>query len=158
MRVAVLEVRYACGLELTDHVVVQTSSRLTLSPRLSALLGILEKTERRLAMRVKLDGVAYWVEYKPEGEYVVGARLSLRERWLFKLQLFETPTASQRRLNGRFAHLLSAWALIGACYLILTTKAWDTRAVIETALLCFASATLFVVGHICFSDEHQSAL
>ena len=77
MKVAVLEVRYAGGLDLTDHVVVQKSSRLTLSPRLSALLGILEKSERQISMSVKVDGVSYRVERKQDGEYVVGARLSL---------------------------------------------------------------------------------
>ncbi|WP_250483973.1 hypothetical protein [Caballeronia sp. GaOx3] len=152
MKVAVLEVRYAGGLDLTDHVVVQTSSRLTLSPRLSALLGILEKSERQISMSVKVDGVSYRVERKQDGEYVVGARLSLVERSLSSLRLFEAPTESQRRLNGRFAHLLSAWALIGAGYLVYATKTWDLRVIIETALLCFTSLTLFVVGHICFSD------
>ncbi|SAK95299.1 hypothetical protein AWB82_06897 [Caballeronia glebae] len=155
MKVAVLEVRYAGGLELTDYVLVKTSSRLTLSPRLSALLGILEKSERRITMRIKVDGVTYRVECKQDGEYVVGARLSLGERWLSRLRLFEAPTESQRRLNGRFAHLLSAWALIGAGYLVYATKTWDVRVIIETVLLCFISLTLFVVGHICFSDVRQ---
>lgn len=155
MKVAVLEVRYAGGLDLTDHVVVQASSRLTLSPRLSALLGILETSERQISMSVKVDGVSYRVERKQNGEYVVGARLSIRERCLSKLRLFEAPSESQRRLNGQFAHLLSAWALIGAGYLVYTTKTWDLRVVIETLLLCFTSLTLFVVGHICFSEVHR---
>jgi hypothetical protein len=154
MKVAVLEVRYAGGLDLTDHVVVQTSSRLTLSSRLSALLGILEKSERQISMSVKVDGVSYRVERKQDGEYVVGARLSFVERSLSSLRLFETPTESQRQLNGQFAHLLSAWGLIGAGYLIYATKTWDLRVIIETVFLCFTSLTLFVVGHICFSDVH----
>jgi hypothetical protein len=155
MKVAVLELRYAGGLELTDHVVVQTSSRLTLSPRLSALLDILEKSERQVSMIVKVDEVSYRVERKQDGDYFVGARLSSGERWLSRLRLFEAPTESQRRLNGQFAHLLSAWALIGAGYSVYTTKTWDLRLVIETVLLCFTSLTLFVVGHICFSDVHR---
>lgn len=155
MKVAVLEVRYAGGLDLTDYVVVQTSTRLTLSPRLSALLGILEKSERQISMTVKVDGVSYRVERKQDGEYVVGARLGFGERWLSRLRLFEAPTESQRRLNGQFAHLLSAWALIGAGYLVYATKTWDLRVIIETVLLCFTSLTLFVVGHTCFSEVHK---
>ncbi|MFM0517262.1 hypothetical protein PQR08_07490 [Caballeronia jiangsuensis] len=155
MKVAILEVRYAGGLDLTDHVVVQKSSRLTLSPRLSALLDILEKSERQISMSVKVDGVSYRVERKQNGDYVVGARRSYGERWLSRLRLFEAATESQRRLNGQFAHLLSAWALVGAGYLVYATKTWDLRAIIETVLLCFTSLTLFVVGHICFSDVHR---
>ncbi|KXV02634.1 hypothetical protein CR51_19930 [Caballeronia megalochromosomata] len=155
MKVAVLEVRYAGGLELSDHVVIQTSSRLVLSPRVSAFLGILEKTERLITMRVNVNGVIYRIERKPGGEYVVGAKLSLCERWLSRLRLFEAPTEAQRRLNGRFAHLLSAWALVGAGYLVYATKTWDVRVIIETVLLCVTSLTLFVVGHICFSDVYK---
>ena len=157
MITAVLEVRYACGLVLTDHVVIQASGRLTLSPRLSALLGTLEKTERRTSIRVKLDGVTYRAECKPAGEYVLGSKLSIGERWICTLQLLESPTSAQRRLSGRFAHMLSAWALIGACYIVQSTKTWGARAVIETALLCVASVSLFVIGHLCLSDSHESS-
>jgi len=154
MKIAVLEVRYACGLTLTDRVAIQAPSRLILSPRLSLLLGELEQGERRTSTRVTLDGLTYRVQGTPE--VVLGSRLGFGERLLTGLQSVATPTIAQRRLNRRFAHMLSAWALIGACYIVQSTKNWDTRVIIETALLCVASVALFVTGHMCFSGDHET--
>ncbi len=103
MITVVLEVRYACGLVLTDHVVIQASGRLSCRRVSSVSSGTLEKTERRTCIRVKLDGVTYRAECKPAGEYVLGSKLSIGERWLCKLQCCwnHLPPLSGD-LNGRF--------------------------------------------------------
>jgi hypothetical protein len=156
MKIAVLEVRYACGLILTDRVVVRASSRLILPPRLTALLAELERSERRTSTSVTVDGVTYRVEGTPEAELVLGSRLGFAERLVRGLQSVASPNAARRRLNRRFVHMLSAFSVIGACYLVQSTKNWDTRAIVETVLLCAASVALFVTGHLCFAGDHES--
>ncbi|SAL77251.1 hypothetical protein [Caballeronia telluris] len=156
MKIAVLEVRYACGLILTDRVVVRASSRLILPPRLTALLVELERSERRTSTIVTVDGASYRVEGTLEAELVLGSRLRFAGRLVRGLQSVASPNAAQRRLNRRFAHMLSAFSLIGACYLVQSTKNWDTRAIVETVLLCAASVALFVTGHLCFAGDHES--
>jgi hypothetical protein len=156
MKLAVLEVRYAGGLILTDRVVVQASSRLLLPPRLSAMLTKLEKTERRTSIRVSVGGVIYRVTAAPDGEFAVGAKLPFGERLVTTLISVATPNLAQRRLNRRFAHMLSAFSLIGACYLVQSSKDWDAGVIVETALLCVTSAALFIIGHMCFPGDHES--
>ncbi|WP_244815407.1 hypothetical protein [Caballeronia sp. Lep1P3] len=156
MKIAVLEVRYACGLILSDRVVVRASSRLTLPPRLSALLAQLEHSERRTSTNVTVEGVTYRVEGTPDAEFFMGSKLGLAERLVRGLQSIASPNTAQRRLNRRFAHMLSAMSVIGACYLVQSTKNWDTRTMVEALLLCGASVALFVTGHMCFAGDHES--
>ncbi|MFM0051935.1 MULTISPECIES: hypothetical protein [Caballeronia] len=156
MKLAVLEVRYAGGLILTDRVVVQASSGILLPPRLSAMLTELEKTEHRTSIRVSVDGVIYRVTGAPDGEFAVGAKLPFGERLVTTLKSVATPNRAQRRLNRRFAHMLSAFSLIGACYLVQSSKDWDAGVIVETALLCVTSAALFIIGHMCFPGDHES--
>jgi len=156
MKIAVLEVRYAGGLILTDRVVVQPSFRILLPPRLSAMLTELEKTDRRTSIRVSLDGVIYRVTGAPDGEFAVGDKLPFGERLVTMLKSVATPNRAQRQLNRRFAHMLSAFSLIGACYLVQSSKNWDAGVIVETTLLCVMSAALFVIGHMCFPGDHES--
>ncbi len=156
MKIAVLEVRYACGLILTDRVVVQTSSRIILPPRLTALLAELERSERRTSTSAMVDGVTYRVEGSPDTEFALGSKLGFAEQLVRGLQSVASPNAAQRRLNRRFAHMLSAFSVIGACYLVQSTKSWDTHVIVEALLLCAVSAALFVAGHMCFPADYES--
>jgi hypothetical protein len=68
------------------------------------------------------------------------------------MQLFSSSPA-QRRLNGRFAHMLSAIALIAACFEVATMHAFGWHALLEPAGLGALSIALFVVGHRCFAAQ-----
>ncbi|SAL58968.1 hypothetical protein [Caballeronia humi] len=156
MKIAVLEVRYEGGLVLTDRVSIADSSSIIITPRVSDLLDGLEKSDRRTSIRVKYEGVSYRVECKPAGTYVVGPKVSVGERRIPELRMIASPNSAQRRLNGRFAHMLSACSLIGAGYVIQSTRTWGARALLETATLLLFSVSLFVIGHLCFSDDDGS--
>jgi hypothetical protein len=156
MKIAVLEVRYACGLILSDRVIVRTSSRIMLPPRLTALLAELERSERRTSTSVMVDRVRYGVEGTPEAKFVLGSTLRFAEQLARGLQSVASPNPAQRRLNRRFAHLLSAFSVIGGYYLVQSTKNWDARAIVETLLLCAAAVILYVTGHLCFAGDHES--
>jgi hypothetical protein len=153
MQIAVLEVHDEGGLVLADRVSIVDSSSIIITPRLSELLDVLEKSGRRTSIRVKYEGVSYRVECKPAGTYVVGPRASVGERWISELRMIALPNSARRRLNGRFAHMLSAGSLIGAGYVIQSTRTWGARALLETAAPLLVSVSLFVIGHLCFSDD-----
>lgn len=156
MAIAVMIVRYEGGLVLTERVFIEDSSGIIVSPRLTDLLDVLDKTERRISIRVKYQGVVYRVDCMRAGRCVLGPEASLRERWISNLGMLASPSRAQQRLNGRFAHLLSASSLIGAAYVVLSTTTWSAGAVLETATLLFLSASLFAIGHIFFSDDDGS--
>ena len=154
MAIAAMEVRYQGGLVLTERVFIEDSSGMIVSPRLSDLLDVLDKTERRMSMRVRYQGVVYRVERERAGRYLLGPKASLCERWISNLQTVTSPSRAQQRLNGRFAHMLSACSLIGAAYLVLSTKFWSVGAFFETATLLFLSVSLYVIGHVfCSGDD-----
>jgi hypothetical protein len=153
MQITVLEVHYEGGLVQTDRVSIADSSSIIITPRLSDLLDVLEESDRRTSIRVKYEGVSYRVECKPAGTYVVDPKASDGERWMRELQMIASPNSAQRRLNGRFAHMLSSGSLIGAGYVTQSTRIWSTRALFETAALLLVLVSLFVVGHLCFSDD-----
>lgn len=156
MAIAVMEVRYEGGLVLTERVFIEDSSGMIVSPRISDLLDVLDKTEPRMSMRVKYQGVVYRVQCKRAGRYMLGPKAGLCERWISNLQTVTSPGRAQRRLNGRFAHLLSACSLIGTAYLVLSTKVWSVGVLVETATLLFLSVSLYVIGHVFFSDDDGS--
>ena len=93
MQIAVLEVHYEGGLVLADRVSIADSSSIIMTPRLSELLDVLEKSGRRTSIRVKYEGISYRVECKSAGTYVVGPKASVGERWISELRMIASPTA-----------------------------------------------------------------
>ena len=73
------------------------------------------------------------------------ARKSL---WSVVRSALLAPTRDQRQQYGRFAHTLSAAALIGAASYFSGSRTWTLGAVFDVATLIAVTVVLFVVGAV----------
>lgn len=150
MEIVAVEICYKGGPVVTDRVVLnRESAQVTLPPRLSKVLAILDQSGHRQSFVAECGGVQFPVECDAERGYFVDFNQGSRSKHAFGVKYVFSPTAEQRKLNGRFAHMLSAGALIGACFLIETASALNGKSLLEPIVLCLLSVALFIVGQRC---------
>lgn len=150
MEIVAVEICYKDGPVVTDHVLLnRESAQVTLPPRLSSILAILDQFGHRQSFVAECGGVRFPVECDAERGYFVDFNQGSRSKHAFGVRDVLSPTVEQRKLNGRFAHMLSAGALIGACFLIETGGALSGKSLLEPIVLCLSSVALFIVGQRC---------
>ncbi|WP_132375840.1 hypothetical protein [Paraburkholderia sp. BL9I2N2] len=153
MKLIDVEVSYDGGTILTDRVLLNTeSAQVTLPPRLSLLLEVLDQCDRQKLFIAECGGDRFAVKHDSGRGYFIDFNAVVRTRG-FNVTRFFRQSAGQRKLNGRFAYMLSALALIGACFEIATAPTLSVKSLGEPIALCFLSIVLLVVGHRCFAVE-----
>lgn len=156
MKLIRVEVRYEGGTVITDRVALNNeSAKITLPPRLCSLLDVLDEYDRRKSFIAQCAGLDFVVEGNREQGYFIDFNVRSRPKHFPGLRTVWSPTAGQRKANGRFAHMLSAWALIGACFEVATAPLGETSP-LEPIVLCGLAVMLFVVGNWCFSPKDIS--
>jgi hypothetical protein len=156
MKLVTVEVRYEGGTVITDRVVLNSeSAKITLPLRLSSLLDILDEYDRRESFIARCAGVDFVVEGDREQGYSINFNVRTRPKRFPGLRTVLCPTASQRKANGSFAHMLSTWALIGACFEVATATSRETS-LLEPIVLFGLAVALFVIGNRCFSPKDIS--
>lgn len=157
MKLVEVEVRYEGGTIITDRVVLNgKSGEVILPPRLRSLLEILDECDQRKSFIAQCAGVDFAVEGDREHGYLINFNVRSRRMHFLRLRSVQPPTAGQRKLNGRFAHMLSAWALIGACFEVGTARTWSGTSLLGPAVLCGLAVVLFILGHWCFATRDTS--
>jgi hypothetical protein len=152
MKFVNVEVSYEDGTVLTDRVLLDVdSARVTLPPRLASLMEVLDGCDHMESFVADCGGTRYLVRHESgRGHFVDFSAPSRRGFAAGAMQLFSSSPA-QQRLNGRYAHMLSAMALIGACFEVATTHAFNWHSLLEPVCLGVLSIVLFLVGHRCFA-------
>ncbi|MBT2790416.1 hypothetical protein [Paraburkholderia strydomiana] len=152
MKFVNVEVSYEGGTVLTDRVLLDVdSAQVTLPPRLASLMGFLDGCDQMESFVADCGGTRYLVRHESgRGHFVDFSAPRRRGFAAGAMQLFSSSPA-QQRLNGRYAHMLSAMALIGACFEIATTHAFNWHSLLEPVCLGVLSIALFLVGHRCFA-------
>ena len=157
MKLITVEVRYEGGTVITDRVVLNSeSAKITLPPRLCSLLDILDEYDQRKSFIAQCAGVDFAVEGDREHGYLINFNARSRPKHFLGLRSVWSPTAGQRKANGRFAHMLSAWALIGACFEVGTAGPLSETSLLDPIVLCGLAVMLFVIGNWCFSTKDIS--
>ena len=147
-----VEVSYEGGTVLGDRVLLDLkSAHVTLPPRLASLMEVLNGCDQLKSFVADWGGTRYLVKHETGRGYFVDFSAPCRRGFAAgAMQLFSSSSA-QRRLNGRFAHMLSAMALIGACFEVATMQGFSWHSLLEPLCLGVSSIALFVVGHRCFA-------
>ncbi|MEM5389024.1 hypothetical protein VSR68_36545 [Paraburkholderia phymatum] len=84
------------------------SAEITLPPRLCSLLEILDEFDQRKSFTAQCTGIDFLVERDREHGYLINFNVRSRSKHFLGLRSVLCPTVGQRKLNGRFAHVLSA--------------------------------------------------
>jgi hypothetical protein len=152
MKLVNVEVSYEGGTVLTDRVLLDVdSAQVTLPPRLASLMEVLDGCDHMKSFVADCGGTRYLVKHESgRGHFVDFSAPRRRGFAAGAMELFSSSPA-QQRLNGRFAHMLSAMALIGACFEVATTHAFNWHSLLEPVCLGVLSIALFLVGHRCFA-------
>jgi hypothetical protein len=152
MKLVNVEVSYEGGTVLADRVLLDVNTSLvTLPPRLASLMEVLDGCDQLKSFVADCGGTRYLLKHEPgRGHFVDFSAPCGRGFAAGVMQIFSSSTA-QRRLNGRFAHMLSAMALIAACFEVATTHAFNWHSLLEPVCLGALSIVLFLVGHLCFA-------
>ncbi|MFM0145494.1 hypothetical protein [Paraburkholderia sp. RL18-085-BIA-A] len=154
MKLIGVVVSYEDGTVLADRALLSPeSAQVTLPPRLTSLIEILDQFDRRKSFIAECGSVRFAVKHDSGRGYFIDFNAAVRRETLFNVKRLFSQSADQRKLNGRFAHMLSAFALIGACLEVATTPALSGKSLVEPVALCILSIALLVVGHRCFAIQ-----
>ncbi|MFM0629620.1 hypothetical protein [Paraburkholderia xenovorans] len=152
MEIVVVELCYEGGTVLTDRVLLnRESAQVILPPRLLSLMEILDRSDQRRSFMAECGSVRFPVKHDWERGYFIDLNMGSGRKRFLGVKWAISSTAEQRKLNGRFAHMLSACALVGACFEIGTAGALSWESLLEPVVLCLLSVALFIVGHRYFA-------
>jgi hypothetical protein len=151
-----VEIAYQGGTVLGDRVLLDVkSANVTLPPRLASLMNVLDGCDQLKSFVADCDGTRYLVKHETGRGYFVDFSATCRRGIAASaMQLFSFSRA-QRRLNGRFAHMLSAVTLIAAGFEVATMHGFSWHSMVEPVCLGLLSIALYVVGHRCFAAPHH---
>lgn len=154
MEIVVVELCYEGGTVLSDRVLLdRESAQVTLPPRLSSLMEILDQSDQRKSFMAECGSVRFPVEHDRERGYFINFDAASRKKRFSGVEWPVSPTARQRKLNGRFAHTLSALAVVGACFEMVTADRLNWASLLEPVILLLLAVVLFIVGHRSFGVE-----
>jgi hypothetical protein len=154
MKLIGVVVSYEDGTVLADRALLSPeSAQVTLPTRLISLIEILDQFDRRKSFIAEYGSARFAIKHDSERGYFIDFNAAVRRETLFNVKRLFSQSAGQRELNGRFAHMLSAIALIGACLEVATTPALSGKSLVEPVALCFLSIALLVIGHRCFAIQ-----
>ncbi|MGX6570856.1 hypothetical protein [Cupriavidus necator] len=95
------------------------------------------------------DGYRYPLQPVGDGAYQLDRSRRHRQRRLEQAwKAVTAPTRSQRQQSGRFAHTLSAAALLGASVYVGSSNVWTLIALTDVLSLVGVGAALFLVGAV----------
>ncbi|WP_427308732.1 hypothetical protein [Cupriavidus sp. H39] len=95
------------------------------------------------------DGYRYPLQPIENGVYQLDRSRRQRQGLLEQAwKAVTAPTKEQRQQSGRFAHTLSAAALIGASGYVGSSRAWNLSAVADVLSLIAIGVVLFLVGAV----------
>lgn len=154
MKLKKAKIEYTCGTTIIDQVWFNVETREVLLPlRVTALMNELRKTEPSPAFSIECNGRSLIVAIDLTGRFFVKdddiTAKTRRDGFLS----FAYPTKGQRQLNGRFAYMLSAASLAGALISIVSSTAWNTRSVADTASYLLSAFLLGAAGFYCKKED-----
>jgi hypothetical protein len=157
MKLITVEIRYDGGTVITDRVSLDDESgKITLPPRLCSALDTLDEWDHRESFTAHCSGVDLPVEGDREHGYLISFHVRSQSKHSLGISSVRSQTTCQRKLNGHFAHMLSALALVGACFEVATARPLSGMSLLEPAILLVLAVVLFVLGHWCFSTRDIS--
>lgn len=122
---------------------------VTLPLRLVELVQRAEAAGVGYALAAHEDGYRCRLIGVRENVYRIDRSQRHRETMLAQvLKALAAPTKDQRQQYGRFAHTLSAAAIIAAAGYLGTNRTWDVSAAIEVLALISTGVVLFLTGAV----------
>lgn len=156
MKLVNVEVSYEGGTVLGDRVLLDVkSAHVTVPLRLASLMEVLADCDQLKSFVADCGGTRYLVKHEAGRGHFVDFGAPCRHGSAEGVAQTFSPSPAQRRLNGRFAHMLSAMALIAACFEVATINVFNWHSLLEPVCLGVLSIALFVVGHRCFAARFR---
>jgi len=130
------------------------AGRVELPARLADLIDDAEANGEKYVLVLLDNGFQYPLVLSDDGGYSVDPQAAARRGFLqeARLALF-LPSKDQRMQYGRFAHTLSASAVIGIVGYLAGKPVWSWASVLNVLTLFGASVVLFVVGAVLSKGE-----
>ncbi|KMZ13829.1 hypothetical protein BHUM_02019 [Candidatus Burkholderia humilis] len=149
MKLARVKVEYTCGLMLTDRVSLDvTSGIVSIPPRLTQLMDLMDQTECLPAFSLDYEGYALPVSLQTDGVFVVSVPRDPRPGLRSRLYAIANPSKDQRQQNGRYLHTLSAASIGGAVGYAHSSAIWDWQTAFGTAALVVLGVVLWHAGFL----------
>lgn len=138
------------GEETTGQAPYDPSTGLvTLPSRLLSRVQRAKNAGEGFALAAHEDGYRYPLIAVQEGVYHLDRSKRKGKAILSQVATaIVAPTKDQRQQYGRFAHTLSAAAIIAACGYIGSTRVWSVSAITDVLSLSAISVVLFLAGAV----------
>jgi hypothetical protein len=154
MKLAKVKVEYTGGTTITERVTLDPETgKVTLPPRLVALLETMKVSECSPAFGLDFEGFTLPVAVSPDGTYWVTVPQEEKRGVERIFNAIAYPSKDQRQQNARYLHTLSAASIVGFVGFVHAASTADMATVAEAVSLVVVGVTLWYVGFLAMKGE-----
>jgi hypothetical protein len=149
MKLAKVKVEYTGGTTITERVTLDPETgKVTLAPRLQALLKTMDESECSPAFGLYFDGFVLPVRVLADGSYGVDLPTEPQAGFRRVMNSITYPSKDQRQQNARYLHTLSAASIGGLVGYVHAASTMDVSTVTGTAILAALGVLLWYAGFV----------
>jgi hypothetical protein len=149
MKLAKVKVEYTGGTTITERVTLDPGTgKLTLPPRLHALLKTMDESECSPAFGLSFNGIVLPVRVLADGSSSVELPTEPQPGFRRVMNAITYPSKDQRQQNARYLHTLSAASIGGLVGYVHAASTLDLSTVTGTAILAALGVLLWYAGFI----------
>jgi hypothetical protein len=149
MKLAKVKVEYTGGTTITERVTLDPETgKVTLPPRLQALLKTMDDSECSPAFGLYFDGFVLPVRVLADGSYGVDLPTEPQAGFRRVMNSITYPSKDQRQQNARYLHTLSAASIGGLVGYVHAASTMDVSTVTGTAILAALGVLLWYAGFV----------
>ncbi|CAE6966240.1 hypothetical protein [Paraburkholderia domus] len=149
MKLAKVKVEYTGGTTITERVTLDPETgKVTLPPRLQALLKTMDESECSPAFGLYFDGFVLPVRVLADGLYGVDLPTEPQAGLRRVMNSITYPSKDQRQQNARYLHTLSAASIGGLVGYVHAASTMDVSTVTGTAILAALGVLLWYAGFV----------
>jgi hypothetical protein len=154
MKLAKVKVEYTGGTTITERVTLDPATgKVTLPPRLHALLRTMDESECSPAFGLSYDGFTLPVSLQTDGSYAVTIPALPQPGFQRMVNAIAYPSRDQRQQNARYLHTLSAASLAGFVGFVHAATTANLPTVSEAVSLVVVGVVLWYVGFLAMKGE-----
>ncbi|MFM0144957.1 hypothetical protein [Paraburkholderia sp. RL18-085-BIA-A] len=154
MKLAKVKVEYTGGTTITERVTLDPETgKVTLPPRLQALLKTMDESECSPAFGLYFDGFVLPVRVLADGSYGVDLPTQPQAGFRRVMNSITYPSKDQRQQNARYLHTLSAASLAGFVGFVHAASTPDLPTIAEAVSLVVVGVILWYVGFLAMKGD-----
>ncbi|CAD6559333.1 hypothetical protein ACFQ3P_32950 [Paraburkholderia sabiae] len=154
MKLAKVKVEYTGVTTITERVTLDPETgKVTLPPRLHAMLRTMDESECSPAFGLFFDGFVLPVQVAGDGSYTVDLPSEPQPGFRRVFNAITFPTKDQRQQNARYLHTLSAASLGGFVGFVHAATTPDLPTIAGAASLFVVGVVLWYVGFLAMKGD-----